>query len=143
MPIRKLVVASVMTLASTLGASAQTLTATVQDVRNAEGDLIIAVFDEAKSFKAMDVANAAALASAPAVKGQVSVTFHDLPLGTYGIAAIHDENSNSNLDTEKDIPTEGYGFGGMGQSGLPPEFTDAAVAVGTGATANVTLKYWK
>ncbi|WP_171230747.1 DUF2141 domain-containing protein [Ruegeria sp. HKCCA4008] len=143
MPISKLVVASVMTLASTLGASAQTLTATVQDVRNAEGDLIIAVFDDSKSFRAMDVANAAALASIPAVKGQASVTFHNLPLGTYTIAAIHDENSDSNLDTEKDVPTEGYAFGGMDRSGLPPEFADAAVAVGTGATADLKLKYWK
>ncbi|NOC47689.1 MULTISPECIES: DUF2141 domain-containing protein [unclassified Ruegeria] len=143
MPISKLVVASVMTLASTLGASAQTLTATVQGVRNAEGDLIIAVFDDAKSFKAMDMTNAAALASVPAVKGLASVTFHNLPPGTYAIAGIHDENSNSNLDTEKDVPTEGYGFGGMGQNGLPPEFANAAVTVGTGVTANLKLKYWK
>ncbi|NOE20838.1 DUF2141 domain-containing protein [Ruegeria atlantica] len=143
MPISKLVVASVMTLASTLGASAQTLTATVQDVRNAEGDLIIAVLDDSKPFRAMDVANAAALASIPAVKGFASVTFHNLPLGTYAIAAIHDENSNNDLDTEKDVPTEGYAFGGMGQNGLPPEFANAAVAVGTGATADLKLKYWK
>ncbi|WP_299902077.1 DUF2141 domain-containing protein [uncultured Ruegeria sp.] len=143
MPPRKLTIASVMTLASSLGASAQTLTATVKDVRNAKGDLIIAVFDEAKPFEAMDMTNAAALAAVPAVEGQVSVTFHNLPLGKYAIAAIHDENRNSNLDTDKDVPTEGYGFGGMGRSGLPPEFADAAVAVGTGATGNLKLKYWK
>ncbi len=46
-------------------------------------------------------------------KGQRSVTvvWENLPPGDYGVAAIHDENSNAKLDRNLfGIPKEGFGF---------------------------------
>jgi len=39
-----------------------------------------------------------------------ALRFDGLPLGTYAIAVIHDENNNSRLDTLAGIPREGFGF---------------------------------
>jgi uncharacterized protein (DUF2141 family) len=147
MPRIKTILTATAILASVQIAGAQSietaaLTATVEDVRNSTGSLIIAAFNEADAFEAMDVANAAAMAVVPATQGEVSITFHDLPTGRYAVAAMHDENLNLELDQEDDVPTEGYGFVAMGPSGLPPRFEDAAKTVEQSATSSLTLRYW-
>jgi uncharacterized protein (DUF2141 family) len=139
--------ATIALLASVQMAGAQSnetaaLTATVEDVRNSAGVLIIAAFDKATAFEAMDVANAVAMAVVPAAQGDVSITFHDLPTGRYAIAAIHDENRNLELDQSGEVPTEGYGFTAMGPSGLAPRFENAATKVDLNVTSSLALKYW-
>ena len=43
------------------------------------------------------------------VDGQATVTFEDVPFGTYAISSFHDENSNDKLDTGVfGIPKEPY-----------------------------------
>jgi len=118
------------------------LTANVDGIRNSNGVLVVAAFDDATAFEAMDVMNAAALAIVPASQGRVSVTFHDLPTGSYAIAALHDEDRDGDLDLDGEVPTEGYSFAAMGRSGLPPRFDDALTLVGQGAARTLSLLYW-
>ena len=54
--------------------------------------------------------------------------FEAIPLGTYALAVIHDENSNGKLGTNwLGIPTEGYGFSNDAKAMLgKPSFADAS-----------------
>ena len=115
---------------------------TVDGLRNGKGAVIVADFDQADAFEAMDVTRAAAMAYLPATDTQISITFHDLPQGSYAFAALHDEDRDGELDMDGDVPTEGYAFAAMGLSGLPSKFEDAAVAAGKTATSNLRMKYW-
>lgn len=129
-------------LALAQSAPTEALTVAVNGVRNGEGTVIVAAFDDAAAFEAMDVTKAAALAYLPASSARVSVTFESLPPGTYAAAAMHDENLDGDLNMNGDIPTEGYAFADMGPSGLPTRFADAAVAAGRDAVSALKLVYW-
>lgn len=115
---------------------------TVNGIRNGEGAVVVAVFDEAAAFEAMDVKDAIALTYLPASSNSVSLTMHDLPAGDYAVAALHDENMDGNLNMNGDIPSEGYSFAAMGPSGLAPKFEDASVQAGPDAHSTLLLKYW-
>ena len=71
--------------------------------------------------------------------GEVVVVFRDLPPGRYGIAALHDLNSNGEMDNNLlGFPKEPFGFGNDARIKLaPPAFADMAVTVGDGVTATV------
>jgi uncharacterized protein (DUF2141 family) len=64
----------------------------------------------------------------------------DLPAGDYGVAAIHDENSNHKLDRNFiGIPKEGFGFANNPRVTLSaPAFDEAKVHVACPAT-DVTI----
>ncbi|WP_371170839.1 DUF2141 domain-containing protein [Aliiroseovarius sp. 2305UL8-7] len=137
----------VLVMVTTYASLAQTqetssLSVTVDGLRNGQGAVIVAAFDRADAFEAMDVSKAAAMAYLPAANTKISVTFHDLPRGAYAFAALHDEDGDSDLGMNGDVPSEGYAFSAMGRSGLPSKFEDAAVATGDVATSTLRLKYW-
>lgn len=128
-----------------LAQSAQTapLEIAVTNIRSGEGAVVIAAFDDAAAFEAMDVTKSVALAYLPAAASAVSVTLGDLPPGSYAVAALHDENLDGDLNMDGDVPTEGYAFTGMGPSGLAPKFSDVAIAAATDARTALRLKYWQ
>jgi uncharacterized protein (DUF2141 family) len=72
-----------------------------------------------------------------------NITFRDVPAGTYAMALIHDENSNSKLDTTLGIPREGFGFSMNPAIRFgAPSFKDSQFSVGTADTAQrVKMKY--
>ncbi len=66
----------------------------------------------------------------PIVPGerQATVVWEHLPPGDYGVAVIHDENSNAKLDRNFiGIPKEGFGFANNPHVGLSAPPFDAAV----------------
>jgi uncharacterized protein (DUF2141 family) len=67
---------------------------------------------------------------------RTAVAEWQLPPGTYGVAAIHDENSNHRLDRNfLGIPKEGFGFANNPHVGLSaPPFSAALVHVTCPAT---------
>jgi uncharacterized protein (DUF2141 family) len=85
-----------------------TLTITVKDLRNHDGQLIFGVFKTSDGFPTD---------SKKAVNWQVKkidadkVTFTcELPPGKYGASVLHDENKNDKMDKNvAGIPKEGYG----------------------------------
>ena len=63
----------------------------------------------------------------PIHDSKASVTFEQIPYGTYAIKIFHDENSNGELDTNfVGFPKESFGFSNdaMGKFG-PPTFEQA------------------
>lgn len=115
-----------------LGASlaqAADLTVVVSGITKAEGQVMVALFNEAAGFPRGKVLNGQ---MTPAKPGQVELVFKDLAPGTYAVSAYQDLNSNQRLDANMvGMPTEPYGFSrdAKGQFG-PPKFDDAAIKVG-------------
>lgn len=118
------------------------LTINVNNIRNGEGAVVIAAFDDPAAFEAMDITKAMALAYVPANSASVSVTFQSLPPGAYAAVAMHDENMDGDLNMNGDVPIEGYAFAAMGPSGLASKFEDAAVQAGDEGVSALKLVYW-
>jgi len=123
--IHKLALTISLLLGATALASAANLTVTVKDVRNANGSVLIAVYD-LSGFGKPELAKAKQKAGANA--GEVKFVFQGLPAGKYAVAAFHDENGNGKLDRNSlGVPTEGYGFSNDAQGTTgPPNFNQAA-----------------
>jgi uncharacterized protein (DUF2141 family) len=117
----------------------------VDGFRNTRGNLGTIIFrssdgwpeDKDKSFRhgpaPIDNATGTAVAVWP-----------DLPPGDYGVAAIHDENSNAKLDRNLiGVPKEGFGFANNPHvSHSAPPFRQATVHVGCPATEiSIHLQY--
>lgn len=112
----------------------------VSKVKSADGNIRVGIFKDEGSF----LTKAAWGKVVKAEPGKVTVVFESLPAGTYGISAIHDENSNNELDKGMfGIPKEGYGFGNdaMGTFG-PPSFEKASITIGTEPKIiSIAMKY--
>lgn len=98
----------------------------ITDIEHSEGNIRVALFDNAKKFPSTDVSKAQS--ELKAQKGSVTVVFAGIVPGRYAVALYHDENGNKKLDQNfLGIPKEGYGFsrdarGFMG----PPKFSQSA-----------------
>jgi uncharacterized protein (DUF2141 family) len=75
----------------------------------------------------------------------VTVVFENLQPGDYALSVIHDENENSELDSNAfGIPKEGFAFGNnaLGSFG-PPSFEKATIKVGDqDVKQDIKLKYY-
>ncbi len=118
------------------GAAAAELRVTVRGVKSAEGDVKVGLYATPEAF---DKRQKTFGASSPARPGEVVVVFHDLPPGRYGLAVLHDLNSNGEMDNNLlGFPKEPFGFGNDAKINLaPPAFADMAVTVGNGVTETV------
>lgn len=119
------------------------LTIDIVGLRNAEGSVVVAAFDQAEAFENIDIERAVALAVLPASSERVSVTLHTLPSRSFAVAVLHDEDNDNELGMDGKMPTEGYSFAAMGPSGLPPRFNDAAISAALDARVTLRLKYWR
>ena len=75
----------------------------------------------------------------------ITVVFENLQPGDYALSVIHDENENSELDSNAfGIPKEGFAFGNnaLGSFG-PLSFEKATIKVGDqGVKQDIKLKYY-
>jgi uncharacterized protein (DUF2141 family) len=122
-----------------------TLRIHVDGLRNAKGNIGTVVFKSADGWPEQ-TNKAFRVGPAPiGPDGQSGVAvWEDLPPGDYGVAAIHDENSNAKLDRNfLGIPKEGFGFANNPHVGWgPPPFSAAIVHVTCPATEiSVHIQY--
>ncbi len=104
------------------------LNVTVHNLKNAEGQVIIAVFDSKEDYLKKPVDERAV----PITDELTGVAeFKDLEPGTYAVVAYHDKNSNKDLDRLVVVPREAYGFSNdaRGMFG-PAKFKKAAIELG-------------
>ena len=80
----------------------------IGNLRSAKGLIRVCLTADPANFPACVDDADAVTRSVPA--GQPLVRFNGLAPGSYAVAVIHDENSNSRLDTFAGIPREGFGF---------------------------------
>ena len=104
-------------------ARAATLTVTVDNVQTTEGQVLVAIYNEAHWMKQ----NLAGQALKPTASNTVVATF-ELPPGRYAAAVLHDMNDNGRMDYRLlRLPKEPYGFSNGAKPKLrPPTFEDAA-----------------
>ena len=120
-----------------------TITVDVRNLRNQDGAVLGLLFDSKAGFpgdpsKARAKARTSALAN-----GAATLSFPDVPAGTYAIAVIHDENGNNELDTNFiGMPKEGVGASNEAQGSMgPPRWKDAKFEVGGPSTTAVLMQY--
>jgi uncharacterized protein (DUF2141 family) len=62
-------------------------------------------------------------------KGEVKLTFENVPTGKYAIVVAHDLNGNDKLDMNGPMPAEPFGFSKLAFLMGPPQFKDCAFEV--------------
>jgi uncharacterized protein (DUF2141 family) len=133
----KLILASL--LAVCFSAHAADLTIRVDGVANAEGNVMVAVYNSADTFLAKPLR----AVQAPAQSGTVDVKVADLPAGDYAFAVYHDANANGKMDRNMvGMPTEDYAFSNnaFGKRGAP-RFEEARIVLpADGAVTAVNLR---
>ena len=77
-----------------------------------------------------------------ASKATVRYTFHNVPAGTYAIAAFHDANRNGKMDRMMAMPTEGFAFSeNPPMRPRAPRFDEADFAVAGPKIEKLRVRY--
>ena len=125
-------------------AMAQDVVVHVENLRSAEGSVLVAICSPDDFLSA----HCGHVGRAKASLGAADVTVRDVPPGRYAVQAIHDENDNSELDRNLiGMPREGMGFSRDAPMRMgPPRFSDAAVEIGGGGggggSVTVSMRYF-
>lgn len=120
------------------------LTVEVSGFRKIRGNICVALFDNPDAYNDKNNLQPIRSSSVLLASDPQSVTFSQLPYGSYAIAAFHDENEDSQLNTNfLGIPKEGIGFsnnpsiwkGGPDYEGIKFDFTPEQT------TISIKIKY--
>jgi len=113
----------------------------VKNINESIGMIYVGLYDSNENYLKKDTFSK----SVNATQGNIQLIFKDLPFGYYAVSAIHDANSNKELDKNLiGIPKEGFGFleGEMGRFG-PPSFEKVKIEwKGGSKKIEVPLKYY-
>lgn len=121
-----------------LSVQAEGMTLTVEGIRNDQGNVLIAIFDQALAFEQLQFEQAVDWASISARKGAVTTGFPALTDGPYAVFLFHDENGDEDLNMTGEVLLEGVGASGAPDPQDVPSFPEAAVPPGA---VRVTLHY--
>ncbi|MCH2196388.1 DUF2141 domain-containing protein [Kordia sp.] len=110
------------TTAQTTSKDGVTITVSIDEIKNNKGKVLFALHTESTFMKTDPFQTAESK-----VEGNtVTVTFKNVPKGTYAILCVHDENSNGQMDFEESgMPKEDYGISNNPMSYGPPQFDSA------------------
>ncbi len=140
-PRRALLAALTLTLAAAPTAHAATVQITVTNVRNNQGQILVALCTRADFLHP----HCGWHGHTPARPGAVTLSIPNVPPGTYAAQAFHDENNNGHLDrTLLGLPQEAMGFSNNAPLRLgPPSFATAAFPVSGEVTPiSFALRYY-
>jgi uncharacterized protein (DUF2141 family) len=103
-----------------------TLIVEIESCRNDDGLVAVALHNGEEGFPGSKETMVQA-ATAKIINGKAVVEFKDLTYGEYAISAFHDENSNTELDTNWiGISKEGVGASNNAKGKMgPPKYEDA------------------
>ncbi len=131
-------------LLSTASAQASTLKLTIDGVRSDQGQLLVAIFDDAESFPRVPE-KAVVKKVLPAADGRVEIVIDQLKQGSYAVALHHDENGDTKMNFNfVGMPKEGFGFSGNKRIFFgPPSFKNAKFDIaGSETKCDVKMKYF-
>jgi len=122
-------------------AHAADLTITLHGVDTQGGNVRVALYATAETFKKEALAEV--VASQPAHPGDVVFHLPGVAPGTYAVLAYHDANRNGKLDLVLGMfPDEGWGLSNDPEVIGPPPFADSAFAVAdTPAAIDIAMRY--
>lgn len=114
-----------------------TLTITLENVLNDQGDILAALHTQDTFMKGPGTSNY----KGEAHQGQMTFTFNNVTPGTYGISVLHDLNSNLRMDYQSNgMPSEPYGMSGNDMSVGPPRFKAVSFEVGS-ADQDIAIRF--
>lgn len=113
----------------------------LSELRSNEGNIIVAIFDNEKSFVDEKPKMHKTFKKTKVKNGRLNLRF-DIPDGSYGITIVDDENKNGDLDYNfLGMPTEGFGFSDYYHTGLTkPSLDDFRIQVEKGKTNKINCK---
>lgn len=114
-----------------------TLTVHLTGISSDKGQVLVALYADEKQWLATLYKGE----KSKIVDGKATVVFKNVPGGSYGISAFHDENSNGDLDSNfLGIPKEDYACsrGAKGMFG-PPKWEDAVLEINS--TTEINIKF--
>jgi uncharacterized protein (DUF2141 family) len=115
----------------------------LNSLKNTRGRVCLTVFSGPKGFPSGGKGSSLKTSRCAAANSG-SVTFTNLPLGNYAIAAIHDINSDGKLNTNPlGIPSEGFGFSNNPPLRFgPASFSDSQIFVsGAQTVVQIQMRY--
>jgi uncharacterized protein (DUF2141 family) len=118
--------------------SVSKLTVHVTGIRNANGNIRLALFRDSTFFQAKEVEIDAKAMTAVAV-------FDKIPPGVYTVQLFHDENRNGKMDTNFfGMPLEGYGMSNNPKKRMgKPGFDETNFQLNQPeSTIEITMVYW-
>lgn len=141
--VRALAAAGLSLLLAVVPAAAAELKVEVTGLRSAKGKVRVALFRTPEDFPKEEGLFREAVV--PAAGPAATLVLADVPPGTYGLAAFHDENGDGEFDRGLfGIPREGYGFGNDAPVIFEaPPFEQAAVVVAEPESrTTLRMRYW-
>jgi len=120
------------------------ITVVITDLRNADGEILISLYDKAEGFPKDREAIIRTAAIPSDASGQVTTVFDDLPHGEYAIAVLHDEDASLGMTFGTfHLPKEGYCFSNNVKVRFkPPKFKKAMFSLdGDGVTQTLRMRY--
>ena len=103
------------------------VTLEVRGVSSDEGKVVVVLFDNDITFRAMGGGDAVGFIEAPAKRGTLALTIQAIGDAPYAAFVYHDKNEDSQLNMDRGIPTEGYGYSGAVDPYRPPRYEQAAI----------------
>ena len=104
-----------------------TITVTLENVMNDQGDILAALHTAETFMKGAGIDNFKSAAE----KGSMTFQFKDVAPGIYAISVLHDLNQNNRMDFQPGgMPKEPYGMSGNDMSMGPPTFESVKFQVG-------------
>lgn len=83
----------------------------ILDIKNSTGVIACGLFKTSEGFPTEFLHSATNIIMTKVQDAQARCDFINIPMGTYALAVIHDENMDGKLGTNLlGVPTEGYGF---------------------------------
>ncbi|RQP22656.1 DUF2141 domain-containing protein [Piscinibacter terrae] len=118
----------------------------VENIRNANGNLIIALYspDTQQAFPAHPD-KALRKIQVPAKEGKQTVHVENVSEGNFAVTIVHDENGNGTMDHNfLGMPREGFGFSNNPKVRFSlPSFEAASFHMTSGAKEiSISLTYW-
>ncbi len=122
---------------------AQTVEVRISNLINNRGTVNIGIFKDQGSFDKEKPFEQKVFSKQSVKNGNLTVKFH-LPVGTYGLALLDDEDNDGQMRYNfLGIPREGFGFSNYESSGMTkPKFSDFSFRVSKGNNiVNVKIRY--
>lgn len=113
------------------------ITVNISGLESNDGKILIGLYDEENKFLKDRFKDAIGEID----QEKSTITFTDIPEGTYAISFIHDENDNGKMDTNfMGIPKEDYGCSNNAKGFMgPPKWKDAKFELKSDKTIEITL----
>jgi len=120
------------------------LTVHVENLRNNKGDVQFSVYNKPNSLPDEKFQKFYKQKRANIVNESSTITFQNLPKGTYAVNILHDENKNGKIDKGFMLPVEGVGLSNYSTINLfnRPNFKDASFLLDKNKSIDIKINYF-